>query len=143
MRVLTYKKTAKKRSRTRHGINAERVKMRMSKGDTVRVMRGEDRGKEGKVLRTFPKTGRVLVEADVRAVLPARLLGSPHDNGSRHLGLFHGPVGQRVLHGDDDNVAEARVAPAGSAEHADDQRRLGARIVRDFYHRFLLDHWKS
>ena len=62
MRVLTYKKTAKKRSRTRHGINAERVKMRMSKGDTVRVMRGEDRGKEGKVLRTFPKTGRVLVE---------------------------------------------------------------------------------
>jgi large subunit ribosomal protein L24 len=62
MRVLTYKKTAKKRSRTRHGINAERVKMRVSKGDVVRVMRGEDRGKEGKVLRTFPKTGRVLVE---------------------------------------------------------------------------------
>ena len=62
MRVLTYKKTAKKRNRTRHGINAERMKMRMSKGDVVRVMRGEDRGKEGKVLRTFPKTGRVLVE---------------------------------------------------------------------------------
>ncbi|HEY4953764.1 MAG TPA: 50S ribosomal protein L24 [Gemmatimonadaceae bacterium] len=36
--------------------------MRVSKGDVVRVMRGEDRGKEGKVLRTFPKTGRVLVE---------------------------------------------------------------------------------
>jgi large subunit ribosomal protein L24 len=62
MRVLTYKKTAKKRNRTRHGINAERMKMRVSKGDVVRVMRGEDRGKEGKVLRTFPKTGRVLVE---------------------------------------------------------------------------------
>jgi large subunit ribosomal protein L24 len=62
MRVLKYKKTAKKRSRTRHGINAERVKMRVSKGDTVRVMRGDDKGKEGKVMRTFPKTGRVLVE---------------------------------------------------------------------------------
>lgn len=62
MRVLKYRKTAKKRNRTRHGINAERVKMRVSKGDTVRVMRGDDRGKEGKVLRTFPKTGRVLVE---------------------------------------------------------------------------------
>jgi large subunit ribosomal protein L24 len=62
MRLLTYKKTAKKRNRTRHSINAERVKMRMSKGDMVRVMRGDDRGKEGKVLRTFPKTGRVLVE---------------------------------------------------------------------------------
>ena len=62
MRALKYRKTAGKRSRTRHGINSERVKMRVSKGDTVRVMRGEDRGKEGKVLRTFPKTGRVLVE---------------------------------------------------------------------------------
>jgi large subunit ribosomal protein L24 len=62
MRVLTYRKTAKKRNTTRHGINAERVKMHVSKGDTVRVMRGDDKGKEGKVLRLFPKTGRVLVE---------------------------------------------------------------------------------
>jgi len=62
MRVLTHKKTAKKRSRTRHGINAERVKMHVSKGDTVRVMRGDDKGKEGKILRLYPKTGRVLVE---------------------------------------------------------------------------------
>jgi len=62
MRVLTHKKTAKKRNRTRHGINAERVKMHVSKGDTVRVMRGDDKGKEGKILRLYPKTGRVLVE---------------------------------------------------------------------------------
>jgi large subunit ribosomal protein L24 len=62
MRVLTHKKTAKKRNRTRHGINAERVKMHVSKGDTVRVMRGDDKGKEGKVLSIYPKTGRVLVE---------------------------------------------------------------------------------
>jgi large subunit ribosomal protein L24 len=34
----------------------------VSKGDTVRVMRGDDKGKEGKVLRVFLKTGRVLVE---------------------------------------------------------------------------------
>ena len=62
MRVLTHRKTAKKRSRTRHGINAERVKMHVTKGDTVRVMRGDDKGKEGKILRLYPKTGRVLVE---------------------------------------------------------------------------------
>ena len=62
MRDLKYKKTAKKRNTSRHAINSERIKMRVSKGDTVRVMRGEDRGKEGKVLRIFPKTGRVLVE---------------------------------------------------------------------------------
>jgi large subunit ribosomal protein L24 len=62
MRVLTYRKTAKKRNRTRHGINAERMKVHVTKGDTVRVMRGDDKGKEGKVMRIYPKTGRVLVE---------------------------------------------------------------------------------
>jgi large subunit ribosomal protein L24 len=62
MRVLKYRKTAGKRRTTRHAINSERTKMRVSKGDTVRIMRGDDRGKEGKVLRVFPKTGRVLVE---------------------------------------------------------------------------------
>lgn len=62
MRVLTHRKTAGKRSRVRHQVNAQRVKIAVSKGDTVRVVRGDDRGREGKVLRVFPKTGRVLVE---------------------------------------------------------------------------------
>jgi large subunit ribosomal protein L24 len=62
MRVLKYRKNAKQRSRSRHTINAERVRLNVTKGDTVRVMRGDDKGKEGKVLRVFPKTGRVLVE---------------------------------------------------------------------------------
>lgn len=62
MRVLTHRKTAGKRSRVRHQVNAQRVKLVVSKGDTVRVVRGDDRGREGKVLRVFPKTGRVLVE---------------------------------------------------------------------------------
>jgi len=61
MRVLKYRKTAKKRNRTRHAINVERVKTRITKGDTVRVMRGEDKGKEGEVVRVYLKTGRVVV----------------------------------------------------------------------------------
>ena len=62
MRILTHRKTAKKRSRIRHMINVERLKMLVTKGDTVRVMRGDDKGKEGKVLRVYPKTGRITVE---------------------------------------------------------------------------------
>ncbi len=62
MRVLTYRKTAKKRNRTRHAINVERVRTKITKGDAVRVMRGEDRGKEGTVLRVFLKKGRATVE---------------------------------------------------------------------------------
>ena len=62
MRELKYRKTRNKRSQLRHAGNAERFKINVTKGDTVRVMRGDDKGKEGKVLRIYPKTGRVLVE---------------------------------------------------------------------------------
>ncbi len=64
MRVLKYRKTEKPSSKNgkRHAINAERVRTHITKGDTVRVMRGEDKGKEGKVLRVHTKTGRVVVE---------------------------------------------------------------------------------
>jgi large subunit ribosomal protein L24 len=46
----------------RHAINRERVRSHITKGDTVRVMRGEEKGKEGKVIRVFPKTGRLTIE---------------------------------------------------------------------------------
>jgi large subunit ribosomal protein L24 len=64
MRILTYRKSDRPRAvnRKRHADNAERVKLRVTKGDTVRVMRGDDKGKEGKVIRIYPKTGRLTVE---------------------------------------------------------------------------------
>jgi large subunit ribosomal protein L24 len=62
VRVLKYRKTAKTRLHARHAENAKRLKLHVSKGDTVRVMRGEDKGKEGKIIRVFQKTGRVVVE---------------------------------------------------------------------------------
>ena len=62
MRVLTHRKTRGKKNVTRHARNAERTAMRITRGDTVRIMRGDDKGKEGKVLRVFTKTGRVTVE---------------------------------------------------------------------------------
>jgi large subunit ribosomal protein L24 len=36
--------------------------MRLKKNDTVRVITGEDRGKEGKILKVFPDKGRIIVE---------------------------------------------------------------------------------
>jgi len=36
--------------------------MNIKKGDTVVVLTGKDKGKTGKVLRTVPKTGKVIVE---------------------------------------------------------------------------------
>jgi large subunit ribosomal protein L24 len=62
MRILRYRRTESEKYRKRHLRNAERVKLHVRKGDSVRVMRGEDKGKEGKILRVYPKTGRVVVE---------------------------------------------------------------------------------
>jgi len=36
--------------------------MRIKKGDKVRVMAGNDRGKEGTVLKVYPRSNRVIVE---------------------------------------------------------------------------------
>ena len=64
MRVLKQRKTegGRRLGAVRHARNAERVRIHVTKGDTVRVMRGEEKGKEGKILKVFPKTGRVTVE---------------------------------------------------------------------------------
>ncbi len=62
MRVLTHRKTRGKKNVTRHERNAERSAMKISRGDTVRIMRGDDKGKEGKVVRVHLKTSRVTIE---------------------------------------------------------------------------------
>lgn len=38
------------------------TKMKIRRGDTVRIIRGKDRGKKGKVISTLPKEGRLIVE---------------------------------------------------------------------------------
>ncbi len=57
MKPLVYKKAKRKRQKTRRAR-----KLHVTKGDTVRVMRGDDRGTEGSVLQVNPKTGRVVIE---------------------------------------------------------------------------------
>jgi large subunit ribosomal protein L24 len=64
MRINKYRKTDRPRAvnRKRHADNSERARLHVSTGDTVRVMRGDDKGKEGKIIRVYTKTGRVTVE---------------------------------------------------------------------------------
>jgi large subunit ribosomal protein L24 len=62
MRVLKHKKLAGTRLTRRHTVNAARGTMPILKGDTVRVMRGDDKGKEGEVIKVYPKTGRITVK---------------------------------------------------------------------------------
>src|ERR687895_207253 len=64
MRILKHKKADRARAlrHKRHEENRQRVKMHVTKGDLVRVVRGDDKGKEGRILRVFPKTGRVTID---------------------------------------------------------------------------------
>jgi large subunit ribosomal protein L24 len=62
MRILKYRKTEGQKLAKRHAGNAVRVVTRITKGDTVMVMRGSDKGKSGQVMRVFLKTGRVLIQ---------------------------------------------------------------------------------
>lgn len=38
------------------------VKLHVKKGDTVQVLSGKDKGKQGKIISALPKTGKVIVE---------------------------------------------------------------------------------
>jgi len=56
--------------------------MKIKTGDNVRVRAGKDKGKEGKVLQTFPKLNRIVVEGINTAV--------------RHLRRARGTKGQKI-----------------------------------------------
>ncbi|PID53966.1 MAG: 50S ribosomal protein L24 [Micrococcales bacterium] len=66
-------------------------KMKIKKGDTVQVItgateeRGGDRGRTGKVIQVFPKTGRVLVEGVNRVTKHRKM--TPTASGSTEGGL--------------------------------------------------------
>jgi large subunit ribosomal protein L24 len=57
MKPLVYKKSRRERRPT-----PVRHKLHVAKGDVVRVISGEHRGKEGKILHVHPKKFRVVVE---------------------------------------------------------------------------------
>ena len=57
MKPLVYKKA----KRVRHQAPV-RIRLHVTKGDTVQVISGDDKGKRGRVLRVHPKTGRVTIE---------------------------------------------------------------------------------
>ncbi len=57
MKPLVYKKRQRRRSQP-----TPRVKLHVTKGDMVRVISGDDKGKRARVLRANPKTGRVTLE---------------------------------------------------------------------------------
>lgn len=66
--------------------------MKIKTGDTVRVMVGKDKGKEGKVTQTFPEMGLVVVEGvrlTVKHISPKKM---------RQTAKGEKPEGQKVTY---------------------------------------------
>jgi len=82
MRSLVYKKS-ERRSRKESFM---RPKMQITKGDRVRVVRGEDAGTEGTVMRVLPKASRVVIEGVNMVTKHKR--GTGTDEG----GIIHFPA---------------------------------------------------
>jgi large subunit ribosomal protein L24 len=57
MKPLVYKKAKRIRHRA-----PERARLGITKGDTVQVISGDDKGKRGRVLRVHLKTARITIE---------------------------------------------------------------------------------
>ena len=57
MKPLVFKKAKRVRRQP-----PTRMRLHITKGDTVQVISGDDKGKQGRVLRVHPTTGRVTIE---------------------------------------------------------------------------------
>ena len=64
MRILKYRKKDRPRAvnRKRHADNRARMNLPVVRGDQVQVVRGDDKGKRGEVIRVYPKKGRITVK---------------------------------------------------------------------------------
>jgi large subunit ribosomal protein L24 len=57
----------------------------IKKDDTVRVLAGKDRGKEGRVVRVMPSEGRVMVDGVAMAKRHQRTAGRRSKGGTQQL----------------------------------------------------------
>ena len=85
MKPLVHKKA--KRIRRKPPV---RLRIRITKGDTVQVISGDDKGKQGKVLQVFPKNGRIKIQGV--NLVKRHLRASPNNEGGiveREAAIHH------------------------------------------------------
>jgi large subunit ribosomal protein L24 len=85
----------KKSRYAKRNLRVLATKMKIKKGDKVKVISGKDKGKSGLVLRSFPKTRRVIVEGM-----------NVHKRHTRRVGNQSGRIVEKSLPIDASNVAK-------------------------------------
>jgi large subunit ribosomal protein L24 len=95
------------------------VKMRLHKGDRVRVLRGKDRGATGEIIRVLPKSGRVIVDGvnrvkkhqkATRATMQGGIIDKDMPISASAVALICGSCGpSRVGYRVDENGVKTRI----------------------------------
>src|SRR5689334_1943486 len=102
--------------------------------------RAEDAGADGLQL-VVEQHGGIAVELDEGAVAAADALGGADDHCAVDLALLDAATRSGFLDAHLDDVADARVATLGAAQHLDAKNGLRAGVVGDFEPGFSLDHF--
>ena len=88
MKPLVHKKA--KRVRQQPPV---RLQLHVTKGDTVQVISGDDKGKRGQDLQVYPKTGRVVVQGvNMSSGTSARRRPPRAGSSSREAPIHHSKV---------------------------------------------------
>src|SRR5256885_10091343 len=124
---------------TSHHLRSQRDDLHVALPPQLAPDRAED-ARTARIAALLDDDGGVLVELDVRAVGPPLLLGGTDDDRPDDVALLHAGARDGVLDGGHDDVADARVPPAGAAEYPDAQDLPGSGVVGDAQSRLLLDH---
>src|SRR5574338_375064 len=101
--------------------------------------RPEDAGSD-RLQLVVEQHGGIAVELDQGAIGPAHALGGAHHHGAVDITLLDATTRGCVLDGDLDDVADARIATLGAAEHLDTHHRTRARVVGHVQHGLHLNH---
>src|SRR3981081_3712952 len=67
-------------------------------------------------------------------------MSHPHDNGLGHVALLYLRARERILDGDDDDVAKLRITPSRATKDFDALDALRAGVVRHLQDRAHLNH---
>jgi large subunit ribosomal protein L24 len=85
-----------------------RYKMHVKKGDTVQVISGRDKGKVGEVIRTLPKSSKVVIQG---VNVKTKHVKAQQEGESGQISTFEGPIhSSNVMHYSEKEKTASRIS---------------------------------
>ena len=109
-------------------------KLHIKKGDLVEIITGKDKGRQGKVLRVMPKTGKVVVE-DLNIMIRHTKAQPTQNNPNPESGRLERPApilaSKVMLVGGDDKPTRVRIQTDAEGNKVRVSTRTGQPVQAD------------